>query len=339
MNCSPRRASTLLLIAIFFQCVNSAATVWAGAAASMRDAANRLLSAATPAERASLVFPFDSPERLNWHNIPRPRLGLRLDRLNEGTSDVAHQLIASGLSPVGFERALKVMSLEEVLYLIEAEPETVRRKRRDPGQYFISIFGEPKADSRWGWRLEGHHLSLNYVIDHDQVIASTPEFFGANPATFVAGKEPAHRVLAGREDLARQLVNSLTPEQQALAIVQEKIPEDLSSPGLPQAVVGKPLGVSAKSFTPAQLALIKQLFEQYAENQTCEVTAERLREFDAEPLETVYFAWWGGLKPFEPHHYRIQTSHFIAEYNSVQNSGNHIHSAIRSVQGDFGISR
>ena len=109
----------------------------------MVGAAKMFLSAITPEQSKEASFKYDDPERLNWHFIPRPRKGLPLKSLEGASLQAAHKLIRSGLSEAGYDQTLNVMSLEEVLYLIEPGDRAERRDRRDPGKYYISIFGTP----------------------------------------------------------------------------------------------------------------------------------------------------------------------------------------------------
>jgi len=170
---------------------------------AMLQAAQKFRSTLSREQLARASFGFDDAERLNWHFIPRERKGLPLRELEGESLKVAQALIASGLSQAGYEQALSIMSLEEVLYLLEAGDRTERRERRNPGKYYISIFGTPSETGKWGWRVEGHHISLNYTLDRGDVVSSTPEFFGANPAFIDAGPDRVIRPLGTEEDLAR----------------------------------------------------------------------------------------------------------------------------------------
>ena len=129
---------------------------------AMAEAARGFLVAISPEQVKAATFKYDDPERLNWHFIPRERKGVPLKSLEGAPLQAAQKLIRSGLSEAGYDQALNVMSLEEVLYLIEPGERAARRDRRDPGKYYISIFGEPADAGMWGWRLEGHHLCLNF---------------------------------------------------------------------------------------------------------------------------------------------------------------------------------
>ena len=91
------------------------------------------------------------------------------------------------------------------------------RMDRDPATYFFSIFGTPSPDDAWGWRVEGHHLSLHLTIVDGTAVASSPYFFGSNPAQVRTGSKAGLRVLREREDAARALVTALDRSQRAAA--------------------------------------------------------------------------------------------------------------------------
>ena len=164
----------------------------------MSEAARAFLKALNDDQRAQATFRYDDPERLNWHYIPRARKGLPLKSLSPAARAAAQGLIASGLSERGYQQAVNVMSLEDVLFLLEKDDWSARRLRRDPLNYSLTVFGTPSDQGVWGWRLEGHHLSLNYTVKDGHVVASTPEFFGANPALVDAGPGRSIRVSGAR---------------------------------------------------------------------------------------------------------------------------------------------
>src|SRR5262249_43339865 len=196
-------------------------------AKAMLQAVQNFRGALSKDQLAKASFGFDDAERLNWHFIPRVRKGLPLRELEGDALAAAQALIASGLSQAGYDQALNIMSLEEVLYLLEPGDRAERRERRNPGKYYLSIFGTPSETGKWGWRVEGHHISLNYTLDKGEVIGSTPEFFGANPALIDAGPDREIRVLGTEEDLARQILKLCNPEQAKICHVDPKAPDDL----------------------------------------------------------------------------------------------------------------
>jgi hypothetical protein len=305
--------------------------------AAMAAAAKVFVAALTPAQASQARFNYDDAERLNWHFIPRPRKGLPLKALEGEPLQKAQALIQTGLSKAGYDQALNVMSLEEVLYLLEPGDRQERRERRDPQKYYLSIFGEPTPTGTWGWRLEGHHLSLNYTIVKGEVVASTPEFFGANPGMIDAGPKRMIRVLAPEEDLARQLLKLCSPEQLKAAWIDPTAPGEVRSAGAAQPETTPPVGLKAAQMTGDQKQLLKELLNEYLKNMPADVESARRGELDKAGFDNIYFAWWGKQDRNEPHHYRVQGPTFLIEYNNTQNDANHVHSMWRNLAGDFNV--
>ena len=305
----------------------------------MAKAAQAFLDGLPDEQSKQAMFAFDDEERLNWHFIPRERKGLPLWDLSDEDKKRAHALIASGLSESGYSQTLNVMSLEEVLYLLEAGDREERRQRRHPQKYYISIFGKPGDSGNWGWRVEGHHLSLNYTIQDGKVVSSTPEFFGANPARVDAGPGRAIRVLGTEEDLARQLLKLCNEEQQKLAWQSKEAPDDVRGGGEAQPVVTEPVGLPASNMSDDQKKVFRELLAEYLKNMPADVERERRDRMNQSGFENTYFAWWGSSEPNERHAYRIQGKTFIIEYNNTQNNANHVHAMWRNIDGDFNMKK
>ena len=81
-------------------------------------------------------------------------------------------LVRSGTSEQGNVAAVTIMSLEAIL----RDQEKGGAMVRNPEWYFFTIFGTPSKTGQWGWRVEGHHLSLNFTVDKSKVLAATPAF-------------------------------------------------------------------------------------------------------------------------------------------------------------------
>lgn len=314
---------------------------------AMTEAASAFLASLTPAQQQQAKFGYDDPERLNWHFIPRVRKGLPIRELEGEALKKAHALLQASLSPAGYSQALEIMSLEEVLYLLEPGDRAERRERRDPKKYYFSVFGTPEMTGTWGWRIEGHHISLNFVVQNGRVVSSTPEFFGANPGSINAGPGRSIRVLAPEEDLARQLLKSCSPEQLKVVWVDKAAPDDLRGGGpafgaaaehmSAQAQNTAPVGLVAKDMTADQKQLLAQLMSEYLKNMPADVEQTRRGEVNAAGLDKIYFAWWGDQERDQRHYYRVQGPTFVIEYNNTQNQANHVHSMWRQLAGDFNI--
>jgi hypothetical protein len=306
----------------------------ATATAEMSTAAINFLASLTPEQKAQATFDFPSEERTNWHFIPRPRKGLPIKDMAPEQRLLAQALVASGLSSRGYEKAVSIMSLDAVLK--EMEKGKVGGAVRDPDNYYVSIFGTPGGSAPWGWRFEGHHLSLNYTTAGDAAPAMTPSFFGTNPAEVKTGPRAGTRILAKEEDLARTLVKSLNEEQRKLAVLPVAAPKDILND--PKRVdPTSPEGIAQSQLTKEQTDILVNLVKEYLFRCRPDVAAEDWGRVETAGLDKLHFAWAGGLERGEPHYYRVQGGHFVLEYDNTQNDANHVHSVWRDFDHDFGV--
>jgi hypothetical protein len=301
-------------------------------AARMAAAARHFRDSLEPAQRARLQLPFETEERFNWNFVPMARAGVSFKQMSEPQREAALDLLRAGLSDKGFGKAEAVRALESILAEIERNP-----VRRDPELYFLVIFGEPTATGTWGWRYEGHHISLNWTLVGGASIASTPQFLGSNPAEVRHGPQKGRRVLAAEEDLARALLGSLTETQRTQAVISPRAPADILSSNLRRATPQEERGLAHAGMTPEQRGLLLALIDEYAGTQPQAVARARLDRLRAAGLENVRFAWMGGLERGKRHYYRVQGPTFLIEYDNTQNGANHIHTVWRDFDGDFGV--
>lgn len=314
------------------------------AAASMTQAAQKFLGSLSADQQALAVVPFDDDRRVDWHFIPKPaRKGLKVGDMSEPQRAAASQLLRSALSEVGYDKAKTIMSLEEILRVLEgAKAQNVR----DPLRYYFTIFGDPAGKSRWGLSVEGHHLSLNFVVVGDRVVSHTPAFFGANPAIVKNQVENAPpdgtRVLKAEEDLAFQLLAALTPEQRKVAVISGTAPRDLRAGGEAQPPQTHPEGLPAAELTEPQQKILRSLLVAYTEKMPAEISAELWSEIEQAGFGKIHFAWAGADRLGIGHYYRVQGPTFLVEFVNTQpdaagNVANHIHSVWRDLRGDFDV--
>jgi hypothetical protein len=298
----------------------------------MSDAAKVFLASLPPDLKARVTFSFADEERYNWHFIPRERKGVAFREMAPGPRQLAHALLAAGLSQQGVIKADTVMSLDQVLKEIEVNPVN----ERDPEKYYFSIFGEPSETGTWGYRVEGHHLSLNFTIVNGRV-ASSPSFFGANPAEVRGTSRNGLRTLKREEDLGRDLVKGLTNEQRAIALVDKEAYKDIITFNSRKAALeGKPSGLAFAKLTAKQREMLDALVAEYANDFPPTIAEARMEQYH-KTQNNLFFAWAGGIEKGQPHYYRIQTPAFLIEYDDTQNEANHIHSVWRDFNGDFGV--
>jgi hypothetical protein len=300
-------------------------------ASVMADAAKAFLASLTSQQRAQATFQFQDDERLDWHYIPKPRKGLALRDMTSEQKQLAHALLAAGLSQQGYIKAVSIMSLDEVLKLLEGG----KGPQRDPEGYFFTVFGDPSAAGTWGYRVEGHHLSQNFTIVNGK-LQGAPSFFGTNPAQILEGQRKGLRVLAREEDLGRQLVKSLNADQQKTAVISKDAPKEiLTEASRKAALSGQPSGLIASRMNASQRAIFQSLLDEYCQNMTDQIDQTREEQIK-KAGDNIYFAWAGGEEPGEGHYYRIQTASFLVEFDDTQDHANHIHSVWRDFNGDFG---
>jgi hypothetical protein len=172
---------------------------------------------------------FESPddeERTRWFYTPTEHGGLRLVECNPDQRQAALRLLATALSPAGYDMVAAVMGHELVLERLEGWPMAAWGRVRDPLGYALSVFGEPESDA-WAWRFAGHHLSLHYTIVDGALASTTPSFIGLDPAEVPLPGDHLLRPCSIMGDLAFELLGSLDADQRATAIVAVQAPPDI----------------------------------------------------------------------------------------------------------------
>ena len=328
------RASSYLTMAIFAIVSITFVTPTVHAhtpAEAMAEAATRFLASLTPEQRQKAEYDFDGEERKGWHFIPKDRSGLALNQMKPHQQQLAFVLMHSAFSHRVASKALNIMALEQILHEMENNS-----PRRDPSLYHFYIFGKPSTKDTWGWRIEGHHLSVSITVVNGKHIAATPSFFGANPGKVMQGPHKGLRVLAREEDLARELALSLNEEQRKAAIISTEAPDDvINGPGR-EATALEPKGLSARKMTQDQQKLMMTIVREYVNNLRPELARADLQKIRKAGPKNIHFAWAGSLTPGEGHYYRLQGPTFIMEYDNTQNDANHIHCVWRDFENDFG---
>ena len=294
-------------------------------------AAQHFLDLLEDTQQQAATYPLDDEERYNWHYTPRE--GVPLKNMTEAQQEAALQLMRICLSEAGYEKAMDIRELEQVLRTVENRPPN--DTRRDPMNYSFTIFGEPRADQAWGWRAEGHHLSLNYAAIDNRIVSATPTFLGANPGRVPSGPKEGWRVLQPEEDLGRELVKLLDENQLRTALIAEEAYPEIVTDTKRYAKIGEAEGLRYADMTAAQQDRVAQLLDLYYNVHRAEVAEAALTPIK-EDLANVHFAWAGGLEVGDPHYYRLHGPAFVIEYDNTQNNANHIHTVIRGLKNDWG---
>ena len=304
-------------------------------AAAMRAAAQEFLASLSAEQRGRTVYEYLDGERVFWYYPPMNRHGLPLRDMTQPQRELAYSLMRSGLTERSYEQAVQIIELETTLGEIERAA-GVRSFVRDPELYYWTVFGDPGDDaSPWGWRVEGHHISLNYSLWGERLISLTPFFFGANPAEVREGPKRGLRILDDREALGWELIRSLDDAQRDEAVIYAEAPWDILTYNASQVSLPPAEGLAAAAMTEAQRDLLGRLVDVYVDQAPAEAAAERRGKIEAEGFDELRWAWAGPLDPGQPHYYRIQGQNFVVEFDNRQNGANHIHSVWRDIGNDF----
>lgn len=306
-------------------------------ATSLAEAAGRWLSTLDASQRARAQFPFASDERVAWDYRPGPRGGLALQDMHGPQREAALRVLTAALSERGAAEAQAIMALETVLGEIERSTGRGDGSRRNPALYWFALFGEPGRDEPWAWRVGGHHVAVHVTVIARTWAAVTPLFLGANPATVPHGAHAGRRTLAAEEDLARELLRTLTPAERAVAVVAPVAPADIltgTTRRVDPAVV--PRGIRYGALGGAPRERLVRLVRHYVDRVAPAVAEAEWRRIETAGLEEIAFAWAGPLERGHGHYYAVGGTRFVIEYDNTQNDANHIHSVWRDLTRDWG---
>ncbi|MEM7375175.1 MAG: DUF3500 domain-containing protein [Bacteroidota bacterium] len=265
----------------------------------------------SPEQRKHCQFEMDAPHRTEWSRLPGKRLGLKLTAMSEGQKIAFHRMLRTFFPSQGYLKITAIMFNED----IQQKNEPVLGRN----EYWLSIFGEVAEGKNWGWKLEGHHLSVNMSLRGDELIGFSPITFASNPAVAHSdGARDGLAILYHEEELARELVQSFTDQQLA---------EGYSDRQKPKAVYGElnknladipDEGISISKLSEAQQALLQRLVSEYVHN---------FHSFEVPSIEEILnekarFFFIGSTVHGSGHYYKIENGEHFIEY---ENYDNHIH--------------
>lgn len=302
-------------------------------AQNLADHAVTFLNSLDANQKSKAQYAFDDQERFNFHFVPRSRNGISLRLLNSPQRDAAFALLKASLSEQGFKKATSIIELENILREVEGRSQS--DTYRDPLNYYFTIFGTPSSSKPWGWRLEGHHITLNFSSVNATLESSTPSFFGSNPAIVPSGTEKGKQILKEETDLGFSLVNSLSGDQLGKARFSETAPHEIITGNDRRATELSPKGIRYTEMDESQKKQFLRLLDVYVKNYAFGFSSKLMDKIKNAGIENLYFAWAGSLKPGAGHYYRIQGPMLLIEYDNTQNNANHVHTIVRDLTNDF----
>jgi len=269
--------------------------VFCGHAQDIASSATALLNSLDSKQKAKAQYVFDDNERFNWHFVPRSRNGIALRDLSSSQYQQVMTLLNASLSEQGYTKATGIVALENILR--ELESRDANDTYRDPLNYYVTIFGTPSKDKPWGWRFEGHHVSVNFASDKNELVSSTPSFFGSNPGIVPRGAQKGKELLKLETDFGFELCNALSTDQKKKAIFSDKaLPEIIMSDRLKAERI-EPLGISYKEMNATQQQTFIRLLEVYVHNYQLGFADQLMSKIKKAGLDNLSFAWAGEVTP------------------------------------------
>ena len=243
-------------------------------------------------------------------------------------AEAAHALFASVLNERGLQAIENVRIVEGVL-------REQQGTFRDPDRYYLSIFGTP-GRFPWGWRLEGHHLSLNVALPAAGHISATPFFLGSHPATVrersAQGPAPA-RGAGGSGAPAHGLTVRGGPPDRADRRPGVRRHRGETRPRERARPAARP---ALSAMDGAARNLVEALIDRFVGTLAPDLMAAQKRRVIEQELGRFRFAWAGPLAPGQGHYFRVHGPVTLIEHDNTQNNANHIHSVWRDLASDFG---
>ena len=338
------------------------------------NAANKFLSTLDAQQRRAVLFSFDDEEqRKRWSNFPVavvPRAGVSLKEMSSAQRSAAMSLVASALSPRGFEKVQQIMEGDEVNKNTDQGPPANRRPRPQSGNggpppgnggpppgavgnrppawngpifgrdlYYISILGKPSEKDPWMLQFGGHHLALNITIAGERGVL-TPTLTGAQPALYTMDGRTV-RPLGQESDKAFALLQSLDESQLKQAILSYTLADLVLGPGQDGKTI-VPEGLKASTMNKRQRAMLLDVISEWAGIIHESAAAARMAELKAD-LDETWFAWSGPIAVTPGKnitaYYRIQGPHLVIEYAPQELGGDpamHVHTMYRDPTNDYG---
>lgn len=307
--------------------------------AQVLEKANVFLNSLSDEIKAKTLFSLEDTERFNMNYVPIPRAGATFHDFNETQKKAALDLLRASLSEEGFRKSQEIMELEKVLRIIENNDNDKMpdgRPRRDPLNYHFCIFGKPSEDEPWGWRFEGHHLSLNFTSTDGIITSSTPTFFGTNPGIVRSTEYKGREVLKKEAQLGFSLLHSMSQEQLKTVVFTDVAPHDIITTTKRKVEQLESIGIAYRDLSKNQKKIFMELLELYINNYE-HGFAEGFRDkITKAGIDNLKFAWAGSHQPGKGHYFRIQGPSLLIEYDNTQNNANHVHTVVRDLTNDYG---
>ena len=318
--------------------------------AEIKQAAISFVNSLDKMHRQVALLAFNDTARIKWNNLPvglRARAGISVGNMTVEQRKLFHRILSVSLSSQGYLKATSIMQLDNLLnqyydslyYGKEIDSPTygfIRALQWSPRNYYLAFFGNP-SDSVWGYKVEGHHLSVNFTFVNDK-LSVTPFFVGTDPAEYPIGEYAGLRILGQEEDLGIKLIHLLSADQQKKATMSGAVPGDI----ITGAESGKRLvdnwGIRGSEMTKQQQAVLQYIIREFVFNLEYDKAVAEYDKIVKAGIDKIYFGWIGTYEESKPHYYVLNGPGFLIELDNSGFGGNanHIHAIWREKGNEFG---
>ena len=317
----------------------------------IKQAAVSLFNSFSKQQQITGMLGFNDTSRLKWNNLPvglRSRVGTSIGNMTEEQRKLLHRVLSVSLSSQGYLKATSIMHLDDLLnryydslyYKKEISDTThqfVMSLLWSHKNYYFAFFGEP-TNSTWGYKLEGHHLSINFTFVNDK-LSVTPFFIGTDPAEYQSSEYAGWRVLGQEEDLGIKLINLFNTAQQKKATLSTEVPGDI----ITAAESGKRLvddwGIKGADMNAEQKAVLQYIIREFVFNLEYDKAVIEYDKIVKAGIDKIYFGWIGAYDEKKPHYYVLNGPTFLIEFDNnggPRNAANHIHAIWREKGNEYG---
>ena len=303
----------------------------------MADAATAFLATLNPEQRKQATYPFTDNERFTWDFVPHARHGLTLKQMQPEQRKVAMELLKTGLSAGGYDKALQIMDLENVLRVVENRAAT--DTYRDQENYYFTVFGDVSTKEPWGWRVEGHPLSVQFSTLTGRVMSITPLFMGSNPVIVrIDVPQKGKELMRSETELAFALLHTMSEAQLNQAILAKKAFGNITTGNSRRASMERMDGLPLSEMNAKQRALFLEIVGIYMNRYRITLAKQQMDRVEKAGLDKLRFAWAGDTTTNNSigYYYRIHGPMLLIEYDNSQNNANHVHTVVRDLTNDFG---
>jgi hypothetical protein len=312
----------------------------------IKQTANSFINSLNQMQQKSALLAFNDTARIKWNNLPvglRARAGINIGSMNDDQRKLLHRILSASLSSQGYLKATGIFHLDNLLNMYydslfsknkidSIRYRNIRSLKWSHQNFYLAFFGLP-SDTAWGYKVEGHHLSVNFTFVKDK-LSVTPFFIGTDPAEYAVYEYAGWRVLGQEEDLGIKLIRSLSAEQQKKATMSKDVPRDIITGAETGVRLIDYWGIKGSELSKPQQELLQNIIREFVFNMEYDKAVNEYDKILKAGMAKIYFGWIGPYEEKKPHYFLLNGPSFIIEF--ANSNGNHIHAIWREKGNEYG---